>query len=117
MGDVNEGVNHTTRIIDLSLWPDREGFTTFGDDDIDCLVNHFATVLEEAGVNTANILDKWTALKCGIYSQSGWLQYIQKTTWAEIARKYMEEFPNVFKLVDLVISLPASTVECEPSTQ
>ena len=76
-------------------------------------MSHFATVLESAGANPANMLDEWTALKSGIYSQPGWLQYVQCTTWAELNRKYVKELPNIFKLVDLVLSLPASTAECE----
>ena len=76
-------------------------------------MSHFATVLESAGANTANMLDEWTALKSGIYSQPGWLQYVQCTTWAELNRKYVKELSNIFKLVDLVLTLPVSTAECE----
>ena len=92
------------------MWPDREGSTTFKDE-IDCLMSHFATDLESAGANTANMLDEWTALKSGIYRQPGWLQYVQYTTWAELNKKYAKELPNIFKVVDLVLKLPASNQE------
>ena len=73
-------------------------------------MKHFAVVLQNAGADITKVLDEWTALKAGVYRQPGWLQYIKCTKWAELHRKYAEELPNIFTLVD---RLPASTAECE----
>ena len=76
-------------------------------------MKHFAKVLQNAVADTTKILNEWTALKAGVYSQPGWLQYIKCKTWTELHKKHVEELPNIFTLVDLVLSLPAYTAECK----
>ena len=113
LGDFQQGVVHATTIVDLASWPDKSSSNAFGDDEIDTLVEHFATVLQGAGADTAKMSDEWTALKASIYAQPDWLQYIKCVTWPELHRKFSTEAPNVFILIDLVLSLPVSTAECE----
>ena len=112
LGDFQQGVVHAT-IVDLASWPDKSSSNAFGDDEIDTLVEHFATVLQGAGADTAKMSDEWTTLKASIYAQPDWLQYIKCVTWPELHRKFSTEAPNVFILIDLVLSLPVSTAECE----
>ena len=85
----------------------------FGDANVEELVIHFTPALQEAGAELNKIVDEWTALKAQVYGQPGWLQYIQIVTWPELNRKYAAEYPNIFLLLDLVLTLPASTAECE----
>ena len=113
LGDVSEGIVYATSIVDITTWPEKESSTDFGDDEIDCLVEHFTPVLQEASCDLSKIPDEWTALKAGVYSQPGWLQYIQTINWPDLNRKYAAEFPNLLMLVDLVLSLPESTAEFE----
>ena len=60
---------YATSIVDLTTCPDKESSTDFGDDEIDCLVEHFTPVLLEGGCDPSKIPDEWTALKAGVYSQ------------------------------------------------
>ena len=112
LGDFQQGVVHATMIVDLASWPDKSS-SAFGNYEIDTLVEHFATVLQGAGADIAKMSDEWTALKASIYAQHDWLQYIKCVTWQELHRKFSTEAPNVFILIDLVLSLPVSTAECE----
>ena len=70
-------------------------------------------MLQGAGADTAKMSDEWTALKASIYAQPDWLQCIKCVTWPELHRKFSTEAPNVFIVIDLVLSLPVSTAECE----
>ena len=74
LGDFQQGVVHATTIVDLASWPDKSSSSAFGDDEIDTLVEHFATVLQGAGADTAKMSDEWTALKASIYALPDWLQ-------------------------------------------
>ena len=113
MGNVSQGIVHATSIADFKGWPDKEGSVKFGDNKINSLVQHFTSVLHESGADVSKIPDEWTALKAGVYSEPSWSNYIKSVTWSQLNRKYGKELPNVLMLVDLILSLPASTAECE----
>uniref|UniRef100_A0A1A8GAA0 HAT C-terminal dimerisation domain-containing protein n=2 Tax=Nothobranchius korthausae TaxID=1143690 RepID=A0A1A8GAA0_9TELE len=112
-GHVKGGVLHATNIADFGFWPDKVNMTDFGDAAVDILVGHFKPVLEDAGVQVDKVADEWTILRSKVYQQPDWLEFIKKVTWCELNRRYFEECPNVLQLVDLLLTLPASTAECE----
>lgn len=85
-------------------------FPDFGDRDVDTLCQHFGPVLNSAGVCVDNIPDQWTILKAKIYAEQ---ENVQKMSWSEVNRKHKEHCSDVLHLVDLVLSIPASTADCE----
>ena len=37
----------------------------------------------------------------------------KKTTWKDLNRSHGDQYPNLLSLIDLVLTIPASTAECE----
>ena len=58
LGDASEGIVYATSIVDITTWPEKESSTVFGDDEIDCLVEHFTPVLQEASCDPSKISDE-----------------------------------------------------------
>jgi len=81
----------------------------FGETQVDTLCSHFAPVLNSAGVCVDNIPDQWTLLKAKIYTEEN----LHRMSWSEVNRKHKDLCPDVLHLVDLVLSIPASTADCE----
>ena len=77
MEEIGEVVVLATSIVYLATWPNKEASTDLGEDQIVALVDHFATVSEDADTYPSKISDEWTALISGMYSQLGWFQYLQ----------------------------------------
>lgn len=84
--------------------------TDFGDKDIQELVAHFKPLLEKSGVNADAILDQWTILKSRLYADPGVLRSV---TWAEINLQLRFYCSDLLSLIDLILSIPASTADCE----
>ncbi len=78
----------------------------FGDAEIECLVDHFSPVLSSPEV----IQDQWTMLKAKLYLEP---QQLKTLTWVNINRLHGTTCPDILKLMDLVLTIPASTAECE----
>lgn len=82
----------------------------FGDTELETLVDHFKPVLEASGIHVERIPDQWKALKVLIYQEP---QSLEKISWFHVNRSHQDSCPDLLALVDLVLSLPASTAECE----
>ena len=52
--------------MDLASWPDKASSGAFGDDEVDTLVEYFATVLQDTDADTNRMSDEWTALKASV---------------------------------------------------
>ena len=65
--------------MDLASWPDKASSGAFGDDEVDTLVEYFATVLQGADADTIRMSDEWTTLKASVYTQPDWL-YVKSAT-------------------------------------
>ena len=48
-----------------------------------------------------------------MYSYVDWDDKLKNTTWKALNRSHADQFPNLFGLVDLILTIPASTAECE----
>lgn len=73
-------------------------------------MDHFRPMLNDSGVNTELIPDQWTILKTNLYQEP---QTLKKSSWCDINSSLQSSCPDILALVDLVLSLPASTAECE----
>ena len=56
-----------------------------------------------------NIPDQWTFLKAQLYQEVKF----ESRTWMEVNRWHRHACPDVLSLFDLILSIPASTAECE----
>ena len=74
------------------------------------LAKHFKPVVQsrlEVGK-----LNEWTSLKADVYSGRDWEKTLSTLDWSEINRLY-SSYSNLLSLMDLVLTLPVSTAECE----
>ena len=53
------------------------------------------------------------AIRHALYLGTSWEKALKDATWCLLNRKYGDVYPNLFALMDLVLTLPASTAECE----
>ena len=60
-----------------------------------------------------HICYEWSLLKFKIYDEKFCIDSLKALSWADINRKYRTELPNLLILIDLVLTLPASSAECE----
>lgn len=82
----------------------------FGEIEVDALCTHFQPVLNSSGVCVELIPDQWLILKTKIYAEQ---ENLQSLSWSEVNRKHGELCPDVLDLMDLVMSIPVSTADCE----
>ncbi|XP_029628081.1 uncharacterized protein LOC115205845 [Salmo trutta] len=82
----------------------------FGDTELETLVDHFKPVLETSVIHVETIPDQWTVLKVLMYQEP---QSLQKMSWFRVNRSHRRSCPDLLALVDLLLSFPASTAECE----
>lgn len=82
----------------------------FGDTEMETLVDHYKPVQEISGIHVERIPDQWTVLKVLMYQEP---QSLQKMSWFRVNRSHQHSYPDLLALVDLVLSFPASTAECE----
>ena len=74
------------------------------------LAKHFRPVIQsrlEVGK-----LNEWTSLKADVYSGRDWEKTLSTLDWSEINCLY-PSYSNLLSLMDLVLTLPVSTAECE----
>ena len=77
------------------------------------LANHFESVLTDQGFNKDLILSQWESLKTLIYSYTDWENKLKASSWKSFNRSHKDQFPNLIILVDLILTIPASTADCE----
>ncbi|XP_074138783.1 sperm flagellar protein 2 isoform X4 [Sminthopsis crassicaudata] len=107
--DANHDVVRATTIGSFKLWPgkiDQE----FGEKEISILTKHYEPVLEGANVKIDEVDTEWSMMKFEIYNR---FQNIRKLTWDFVNSIYSIKYPNILTLVDLVLTLPASSAEAE----
>nr|XP_023664605.1 uncharacterized protein LOC111842341 [Paramormyrops kingsleyae] len=108
--DMNHGILSAMRLTNFCYWPEEDINGDFGDSDIQDLVTHFKPLLQKSGVKVEEIQDQWTILKSRIYQNHGVLRNI---TWPAISRQLDQYCPDILHVVDLILSIPASTADCE----
>ncbi|XP_072461926.1 sperm flagellar protein 2 isoform X4 [Notamacropus eugenii] len=107
--EASHDVVRATTIGSFRLWPgkiDQE----FGEKEISILTKHYEPVLESANVKINEVETEWSMMKLEIYHR---FQNIRKLTWDFVNSIYSVKYPNILTLVDLVLTLPASSAEAE----
>ncbi|XP_061167632.1 uncharacterized protein LOC133176530 [Saccostrea echinata] len=107
-GDLTDDLMSSTKIVDLSSWP-VERNEDFGDQSVRILISKFKDILQKQCVDTGAVAAEWELLKQLLYTN----EKIFEINWQLINVKYREKIPNILDLFDLVLSLPASSSECE----
>lgn len=81
----------------------------FGESEVEVLTRHFQDVLTSSGIAVDHIPDQWTVLKTHLYETG---EFWHKT-WPEINRTLKHWCPDMLSLIDLILTLLASTADCE----
>ena len=55
----------------------------------------------------------WGKMKDLLCSNADWEKKLKSTSWKALNRSHSDQLPNVLGLVDLILTIPASTAECE----
>ncbi|KAM9559994.1 zinc finger protein 862-like [Salvelinus alpinus] len=109
--DASVGVLCATKLVSFTNWPESgDAAADDGDTELETLVDHFKSVLETSGIHVERIPDQRTVLKVLMYQEP---QSLQKMSWFHVNSSHQHSCPDLLALVDLVLSFPASTAECE----
>ncbi|XP_053571862.1 zinc finger protein 862-like [Bombina bombina] len=111
--DIEEGVLQATSVTSFKTWPDKENSEDFGNEDIVTLTSQFQPVLEAQGVSCREIVNEWTVLKTSLYNKNDWEKKLKTVTWPELNREFGDKCGHLLSLMDLILTLPVSTSECE----
>ncbi|XP_070579845.1 zinc finger protein 862-like [Ptychodera flava] len=110
--DTDKGVLECTKLADVTSWPATyDDAIDFGDHLLAAFIDHYHHNLSEAGIDVSAAELEWTSLKQALYNTDSF--NIHSMTWQTINRLFHTQYPNVLGLVDLILSLPAGTSECE----
>ena len=101
-----------THIMDFKNWPDHENQREFGKEEIKTLIRHFDRFLKENQLDGHQISLEWEILKVKLYAKD-WNSVLGNITWKEINRRHSLDLPNLLPLVDLVLTLPSTSADCE----
>uniref|UniRef100_A0A8B9DQ31 Sperm flagellar 2 n=1 Tax=Anser cygnoides TaxID=8845 RepID=A0A8B9DQ31_ANSCY len=107
--DASKDVLRATTIGSFKLWPDKMR-EEFGEKEVSVLTKHYEVVLEAASVKINEVETEWSMLKLELYNR---FQNIQTLTWDLVNSDYSKKYPNILTLVDLILTLPASSAETE----
>ena len=114
-------------------------YVGFGDKFIRVLINHFSTVLLSHTVSTEDIMSEWVLLKASLYQRLPYfamlyilyiyisnynicnfkinrysVDHLRTTlTWKDINSVLFSSCPLILSVIDLVLSIPATSIECE----
>ncbi|XP_041375149.1 uncharacterized protein LOC121388014 [Gigantopelta aegis] len=110
--DYDEGILSTTSVINLSSWPQtKTEANDFGNKSIEMLAKCFQPIMSSSSVSLDVTEPEWAYLKSLIYSRHK--DKIETLSWSQINREFGSLCRNILSLVDLLLSLPATSVECE----
>ena len=98
--------------MDFKNWPDEENHKDFGCEEISVLVRHFDLFLNDNQLNGHQVTLEWELLKVKVYTKD-WSSCLKSITWQEINRRYDLDLSNLLPLVDLVLTLPSTSADCE----
>ena len=97
--------------LDIRKWDSTtEEWSTFGNDGITILIDRFHDVLSGAGYLADNILVEWQCMKQEVkYAATD----INIQSWSHVLKLCGDTCPNLIGLVDIVLCLSVTSVECE----
>ena len=114
-GDFKEGIFKFCDIAKFNSWPlaaNTDEIQDFGDKEVRKIMDHFHDVLVKAGSDLDCIENQWTSLKSVIYDEHEAAD-ITHLTWPNIVRKYQDSHQDILCVIDIILSLPASSAEVE----
>ncbi|KAG7173431.1 Zinc finger protein 862-like 12 [Homarus americanus] len=101
-----------TWILNFKLWPaEYSGNKNFGDSAVQALAQALEKTLMEAEVNPTLAEDEWTVLKS--YNYKSKTSLVSRLSWQQINQSYGERCASFLHLVDLQLSIPASSADIE----
>nr|XP_012315396.1 uncharacterized protein LOC105722478 [Aotus nancymaae] len=107
--DASQNVARATVTGSFKLWPTKKN-QEFGEKEVSILTAHYELVSEVASVKLSEVDTEWSILKLEIYAR---FQNIRQLTWDFVNSLYLHKYPNILTLVDVVLTLPASSAEAE----
>ena len=113
-------VFQATRIFHLNVWPDnREDLAQFGNNELQVLCDHFATVLDRLGCDRRALQREWVQVKAHLGNRLLQVhprpraEQLPSFTSLYLTQAHRDRFSNFLKLVDIVFTLPVSSSTCE----
>ena len=64
-------------------------------------------------IDLTMLQSEWEKVKNLIYSNADWEKKLKSTSWKALNRSHGDQLPNVLGLIDLILTISASTAECE----
>ncbi|KAL5496799.1 hypothetical protein EMCRGX_G013158 [Ephydatia muelleri] len=108
----SDEITSAMHFLSLHSWPHQTEDATFGNQDVALLQRHFGPILENCGVDASVAQTEWDLLKDVVYSLKAKVPP-KEPQWVDVFKKAQDSCPNVLQLVDLLLSLPASSADCE----
>nr|XP_006813033.1 PREDICTED: zinc finger protein 862-like [Saccoglossus kowalevskii] len=112
--EVDEAIIKATAIADLKVWPASvQDEPDFGATSIEVLSQQFGpALLQHANglTSTDDLQPEWIRFKHLLYAR---FVDLSEVTWAQVNSALVDKCPNILALIDLVLSMPASSFEAE----
>nr|XP_008114323.1 PREDICTED: E3 SUMO-protein ligase KIAA1586 [Anolis carolinensis] len=105
--DASEAVLRASTIGSFKLWPDKIK-SDFGEVEVSVLLKYYDLILKCANVKMNDIETEWNMLKVELYNR---YRNIRSLKWDLVNAEYFHKYPNILTLIDLVLTLPASSNE------
>ena len=106
--DKDAEVFHAMAIANLKTWPRKhQDEPEFGCEHVETLADMFQDCFEDSDC----LLEQWVSLKTMVYTR--FKNVNSNVTWAQINSSFKKDCPEILKLIDLILCLPASSSEAE----
>ena len=105
----SSSVMQGVRILDVSSWPSGDSLTTYCDEEVAALIEHFRPLLEN-DVSLTSIASEWTALK-EYWAATATLEGTK--IWPLLLRCHRAQFSNLARLIEILLLLPVSNAKVE----
>ncbi len=112
--DVAHGIINAGRVFDTREWPaTREELAIYGNDQVDMLAEHFQPVLARQDCDMGAMRREWAAVKANLGHRGLNNQRQNLPNIGMLFLQQDERFPNIRKLIEIILVLPMSTAVCE----
>ena len=106
-----EGIIAASSIANLKLWPTSLVHEKdFGVDKVGTSIKTFRQVLSASALDVSKVEPEWTKLKSLLYTS---YLTVKKLSWEAVNLSFGTQCPNILGLVDLILTLPASSADAE----
>ena len=99
----NRPLLNAMKIFNHLIWPDnKELLVNYGEDELSTLMEHYMAIIDD------DIFEEWNNYKAIIYANYKTTKLVPK-----LFENYLENFPNILKLLSIIYSIPFSSIKCE----